>query len=222
MPLGRRRVRGDAAADARRRGLAAAATAAVGRRDSSALAIAWAVALVLYFALADVRSELGAVLVLIGAWQVLFYVAWRGWPFSAIADAAAAIDVRATSVVIASGILTYLVVHEVAGVSPGTARSARGVLRRGRPARRHAVRGLARPGRDRWWPRLRSPRSLAFALHARRRAACTSRARARDEWVAHVGLNAIGVSIILHVAIGRRWPFAQGLAAARPAGRLAT
>jgi hypothetical protein len=29
-----------------------------------------------------------------------------------------------------------------------------------------------------------------------------------DEWVTHVGLNALGVSIILHVAIGRRWPFA--------------
>jgi hypothetical protein len=28
-----------------------------------------------------------------------------------------------------------------------------------------------------------------------------------DEWVEHVGLNAIGVSTILHVAIGRRWPF---------------
>jgi hypothetical protein len=29
-----------------------------------------------------------------------------------------------------------------------------------------------------------------------------------DEWVTHVGLNALGVSIVLHVAIGRRWPFA--------------
>jgi len=29
-----------------------------------------------------------------------------------------------------------------------------------------------------------------------------------EEWVAHAGLNAIGVAVILHVAIGRRWPFA--------------
>jgi hypothetical protein len=29
-----------------------------------------------------------------------------------------------------------------------------------------------------------------------------------DEWVSHVALDAIGVSVILHVAIGRRWPFA--------------
>jgi hypothetical protein len=31
-----------------------------------------------------------------------------------------------------------------------------------------------------------------------------------DEWVEHAALNALGVSIILHVAIGRRWPFAGG------------
>lgn len=28
------------------------------------------------------------------------------------------------------------------------------------------------------------------------------------EWVAYASLNAIGVGVILHVAIGRRWPFA--------------
>jgi hypothetical protein len=29
------------------------------------------------------------------------------------------------------------------------------------------------------------------------------------EWVAHVMLNAIALSVILHVAIGRRWPFGR-------------
>jgi hypothetical protein len=29
------------------------------------------------------------------------------------------------------------------------------------------------------------------------------------EWVAHVMLNAIAFSVILHVAIGRRWPFGR-------------
>jgi hypothetical protein len=28
-----------------------------------------------------------------------------------------------------------------------------------------------------------------------------------DEWTAYAALNAIGAGIILHVAIGRRWPF---------------
>lgn len=31
-----------------------------------------------------------------------------------------------------------------------------------------------------------------------------------DDWVAHASLNAIAVSTILHVAVGRRWPFARG------------
>jgi hypothetical protein len=30
-----------------------------------------------------------------------------------------------------------------------------------------------------------------------------------EEWVAHVMLNAIALSVILHVAIGQRWPFGR-------------
>ncbi len=30
-----------------------------------------------------------------------------------------------------------------------------------------------------------------------------------SEWVTYAGLNAIGLGIILHVAIGRRWPFVR-------------
>jgi protein-S-isoprenylcysteine O-methyltransferase Ste14 len=29
------------------------------------------------------------------------------------------------------------------------------------------------------------------------------------EWIAYAGLNAIGAGVILHVAVGRRWPFAS-------------
>lgn len=28
-----------------------------------------------------------------------------------------------------------------------------------------------------------------------------------EEWIAYAGLNAIGAGVILHVAIGHRWPF---------------
>jgi hypothetical protein len=35
-----------------------------------------------------------------------------------------------------------------------------------------------------------------------------TRAEAQD-WVAHASLNAITLSIILHVGVGRRWPFAS-------------
>jgi hypothetical protein len=30
-----------------------------------------------------------------------------------------------------------------------------------------------------------------------------------EEWIAFAGLNALGSGVILHVAIGRRWPFAR-------------
>jgi hypothetical protein len=67
-----------------------------------ALAVAWSIALTLYLLLVktdpkpgsglDARTggllsgaEFGAVLTAIGLWQVWFYVALRGWPFSAIA-----------------------------------------------------------------------------------------------------------------------------------------
>jgi hypothetical protein len=33
-----------------------------------------------------------------------------------------------------------------------------------------------------------------------------------QDWVGHVGLNAIAISVILHVGVGRRWPFARHVA----------
>jgi hypothetical protein len=36
---------------------------------------------------------------------------------------------------------------------------------------------------------------------------------APDDWVEHAALNALSTSIILHVAVGRRWPFLRHRAA---------
>jgi hypothetical protein len=36
-----------------------------------------------------------------------------------------------------------------------------------------------------------------------------------EEWVTYAGLNAISLGVILHVGIGRRWPFALAPAAGR-------
>ena len=52
-----------------------------------------------------------------------------------------------------------------------------------------------------------SPSVLVAALHAVAAGLPFTRATADDVGRAR-GLNAIGVSMILHVAIGRRWPFA--------------
>jgi hypothetical protein len=44
-----------------------------------------------------------------------------------------------------------------------------------------------------------------------------------EEWIAYAGLNAIGAAVLLHVAIGPRWPFAAagGGRHDREPGRLA-
>ena len=126
----------------------------------AALAIAWAVALVMYFALADVRRELGAVLVLIGAWQVLFYVACGGWPFSAITTRSLRLPC-AHVVIVGGGILTFLLAHDVLLGRHRSADRLRGVLRRRRAGVRHAARGLARAGRH-------AAGRAAFAAHPRR------------------------------------------------------
>jgi hypothetical protein len=48
--------------------------------------------------------------------------------------------------------------------------------------------------------------ALYAALAAYADGVAWTRAEAAD-WVAHAGLNAIGAGVILHVAIGKRWPF---------------
>jgi hypothetical protein len=170
-----------------------------------ALVSAWAVALVVYFALAGVRAELGTPLILIGASQALFYVAWRGWPFSLIARRSRRLPC-AHVVVIAAGLLTYLVFHGVVGVStePLAAYAACFVAAA-------LMLGMLLEG---WLtPSVTLIAAVAFAavlalaLYAVAGSLRFTHASA-DAWVTHVALNALGASVLLHVAIGRRWPFA--------------
>jgi hypothetical protein len=195
-----------------------------------AVVISWAVALVLYFGLAGVDAPpgsdvaarhgpvpgavLGAVLVDIGAWQVLFSVVWRGWPFSEITNRAPRLTC-AHIVVIGGGVLTYLVVHVLGQVSAARTAAvvgcfvASGLLfgmlfedllhgrLNGAAAERAVLLALT----------VAFTAVLAFALFAAADAVDLTRADT-DEWVEHAALNALALSIILHVGVGRRWPFA--------------
>jgi hypothetical protein len=197
----------------------------------AALALSWAIALLVYFTLVGVHpaagsglvertgpvtgADLGAVLVTIGAWQVWLFVAWRGWPVSEIDRRWLRLS-AANVLVIGGGVATYVAAHSIAGVRPARLSAAAGsVVAAG------LVLGMLLDG----WLRTRlSPARerivtlagivlLAVALAALLTAYADGRHFTRatpDDWVAHVGLNAIGVSVILHVAIGRRWPFATG------------
>jgi hypothetical protein len=194
-----------------------------------ALAAAWAIALVVYVLLAEVDAppgsgvttrhglvpgaELGAALVLVGAWQVVFYVLWRGWPFAGIASRAVRLPI-AHAVVIGGGIATFLLGRHALDVGAAPLAAAAGCF---------IAAGLMN-GKllDGWLTAAFTPAAervlllagtlvVATALLAGLQAIADgldfTRARP-DEWIEHVTLNALGVSIILHVAVGRRWPFA--------------
>jgi hypothetical protein len=170
----------------------------------AALAVAWIVALAVYSAL----TGLGALLVLVGAWQVWFFVAWRGWPFSGIPGRAPRL-LTANAVVLGGGGLTYVVAHGVAGVSgPRVTAFAGAFVAAG------LVLGMLFEGwpRNRW-AELAAIVAVGLVLEVVLRSYADGVQWTRgdaDAWIAHVGLNAIGVAVILHVGVGRRWPLARG------------
>jgi hypothetical protein len=201
-----------------------------------AVAISWAIALVVVFTLVQLTpppgskavarhgpvpaAELGTALVLISAWQVLFYVVWRGWPFSTIAARARRLSC-AHAVVIAGGVLTYVIAHE-RGLDDARVAAVAGCL---------VVAGLVFGMLFEDWlsGRLSTHAEramllvltlalaalLAIVLGATADALPLARVRP-DEWVEHAALNALSTSIILHVAIGRRWPFLRHSQRSRP------
>jgi hypothetical protein len=221
----------------------------------AALAVAWIVALVVYFTLVEIHppagsgltprdgpvagADLGAALVVIGAWQVLFYVLWRGWPFSAIGSRAVRLS-GAHATVLVLGVLTFVLAHDVAAINTPWLGAAAGSFIAAGLLLGMLLEGFLSP---RLMPATERAvlaagvgalaAALGLGLAALASDVAFERAGAAD-WVGHVTLNALGVSIILHVAIGRRGPLGaaahgrqdqgtdQGATRARTAGRSAT
>jgi hypothetical protein len=195
-----------------------------------AVAVAWAVAVAMYLTLVEIQppagsdvtardgpvpgADLAAALVVVGAWQVLFYVVWRGWPFSCIGTRAARLSCAHTAV-IGGGVLTYLAGHEPLRIEPARLAAVAGCFVAG-----GLMAGMLWEG---WWDRrlsfgvaraavlfgvLASAALLTVLLGVIADRLPLTRVTT-DEWVTHASLNAVGLSVILHVAIGRRWPFAR-------------
>jgi hypothetical protein len=185
-----------------------------------ALVAAWAIALVLYFALLDFGppagsglrersgplegAELGSLLVLVGAWQVWFYVGWRGWPFTAIARRGPRLLVG-NAVVIGGAVATYGLLHGVASVRApaitavaGTAIAAwllTGMLF-------ESLLWIRGPAARRRMAITAATAVLAVVLYLLLRTYADGvdwTRGSREDWI---------VGVILHVAIGRRFPFA--------------
>ena len=200
-----------------------------------AVAISWAIAIVGYLTVVQIESPagsdviardgplpgavLGATLVLIGAWQVLFFVVWRGWPFATVASRAARLTIAHVTV-IGGGIVSYLVLRELLGLTPARIAALGGCF-----IAAGLLFGMLLEG---WLGNL-SPTVeratlllvtlalaalLAFGLQALATRAMHLTQSAAEEWVGHAALNALAISIILHVAVGRRWPFAHPAAQA--------
>jgi hypothetical protein len=196
-----------------------------------AVAASWLIALAIFYTLVRIDAphgsavlarhgpvpgaQLGAALVVISAWQVLCYVVWRGWPFTAIAARKLRLAC-AHLIVLGGGIVSYLAAHLVVGIDAVRIAAVAGCFiaaalvfgmlledwLRGRlaaPAERAAL----------LLGTLALTALLAVVLQIGAGALHFTRTGA-DDWIEHAALNALSTSIILHVAIGRRWPFAAG------------
>ena len=162
----------------------------------AAVALSWVIALAL-----DPLEIDGALLILIGAWQVAVYVAWGGRPIAALEPAWLRI-VAGNALVLGGGAVTYLIAHELVGASStaigavGGSAIAAGLVVAMLFEREQSLLAL-------------TLLTAALYLGLEAVAAAVDWVRATpDEWVAHAAMNAIGASVILHVAIGQRWPFA--------------
>jgi hypothetical protein len=196
----------------------------------AALVLAWAVALVAYLLLVDtqpppgegldVRSgpvsgaAFGAWLVSVGVWQVSFFVVLHGWPFAEIRRRWVRLAL-ANAVVIGAGWVTYLALRDLADWQPATNSAVGGVA-----IAAALLIGMLFEG----WPATKLPplpgRVLKFVgiavltalLYLLLKALADGVDWTKGEpadWIAYVGLNGIGVGVILHVAIGKRWPFGR-------------
>jgi hypothetical protein len=211
----------------------------LGRIASAPIAVlaSWAIALTLYLLLIRTHpdpgsglyfrgggpvsgAEFGAMLTAIGLWQVLFYVALRGWPFAQVSSRAVRLPL-ANLTAIGAGVVTYVVLHGAIGLTPPKASAVAGAALTAALLRGMLFEGLRRsddnPARERVII-LGTVALVATALYAAL-TAIAHQARwttaTPEEWVNYAGLNAIGLGVILHVGIGRRWPFALAPEAGR-------
>ncbi|SNT39380.1 hypothetical protein SAMN05421812_105262 [Asanoa hainanensis] len=195
-----------------------------------AAAVAWGAALLVYYFVVDVHppastglhtqtgpmsgAALGALTVTIGAWQTWLYVTWRGWPFNLVKRRWLRLLV-ANGTVILGGWATYTLIH--LAVSPGKIiAGAAAFIAAGLVVSmlfENAVRPHITAVMDKWLSVL-TVSALATVLYV----VLTAYARTVDfgrieptEFVVHGSLNALAFSVITHVAVGRRWPFARDL-----------
>ena len=187
----------------------------------AALAAAWGIGVLLFETLvADAGGpvppgEFGSALICVAVLQVTFYVVFRGWPFNQIAPRGLRLA-SANLAVVAGGLGIYAALHRAVGLAPPTISAVMGAA-----VAAGLVIGMLFEG---WLDSSLAPASarvvnligvalgtvvLYLGLKAYAHANGWTRTEPED-WISYAGLNAIGIAVILHVGIGRRWPFGTG------------
>jgi hypothetical protein len=144
---------------------------------------------------------------------VWFYVALRGWPFAEVTSRAVRLPLANLTVIVA-GVVTYVILHSAVGLTPPKASAVAGAALTAVLLRGMLFEGLPRSGDNPARARLIMLGAVALVAAALYAALTAIAHQARwttatpEEWVTYAGLNAIGLGVILHVGIGRRWPFA--------------
>ena len=203
-----------------------------GRRVGGAAAVllAWAVAILIFLSVCDFHppqgsglidrrgllagGDLGAILVLAGALQVWLFVVWKGWPFAELGQRAVRLAL-ANMVVIGGAAASYAGLRALLSGDTGAMGAAAGTF-----IAAGLLVGMLFEGYADTVLRSRGARATTLGLvvlislalyfslrtYADRLVWLTASA---DDWIEHAALNGIGLGVILHVAIGRRWPFAE-------------
>jgi hypothetical protein len=203
----------------------------------AALLVAWAIAVTLYLLLVHTHprpisglysrtgppltgAQCGAVLTAIGLWQVIFYVAFRGWPFAVLSQRSVRLAV-ANITTITAGIATYLILHTAIALSLPVASAVAGSALTAVLVCGMLFEGLGQSAAHASRERLIIVGAIVVVTVALYGALTAIAGQANwssaspSEWVTYAGLNAIGLAIISHVAIGRRWPFVREVSTRR-------
>ena len=207
---------------------------AIGRLRSgiAALALSWAIAVGLYFLFVNLdfvpaveraatglrnpggpvpAPDFGSALIVIGVWQTVIFIALGGWPLTSIANRGRRL-LAGNALVLGAGVLTFVALRNLAHWQTGTINAVCGciisaalivaMLFEGWPGSR------LRPGPG---------RALTLALTAVTAAALYGSLAAYadsvhwtnatpNDWITTAALGFIGAGVILHIAIGLRWP----------------
>ncbi|MEV7630623.1 hypothetical protein [Actinoplanes sp. NPDC089786] len=183
----------------------------------AALAVSWALALAAWVLLVDPgplagldRETLGVWLIVLGMWQVVFFVVLHGRPFTRITGRAWRLT-SANGAVLVITAVSYPALR-LAGLEPGRVGALGGTV---------VAAGLVVAMLFDGWPgsRWRAPigdavvlvtvavlASVLYWVLAAVAAARDWHRMTEQSWIALAALNFVGMVVILHVAVWRRWP----------------